>query len=73
LAATAKALGRKLLVGLGTIVTLETLLTWHRRLIAQNYDGSKKRSPGRPRKAEEIERLMVRMAKENRTWGYRRI
>jgi hypothetical protein len=73
LAAKAKGLGRKLLVELGTIVTPETLLAWHRRLIAQKYDCSKKRGPGRPRKSAEIERLVVRMAKENRTWGYRRI
>jgi putative transposase len=73
LAAKAKGLGRKVLVELATIVTPETLLAWHRRLIAQKYDGSKKREPGRPRKAEEIEALVVRMAKENRTWGYRRI
>jgi len=73
LAVKAKGLGRKVLVELGTIVTPETLLAWHRRLIAQKYDGSKKRSPGRPRTAEEIEKLVVRMANENRTWGYRRI
>jgi hypothetical protein len=69
LAAKAKTLGQKVLVELGTIVTPETLLTWHHRLIAQKYDGSKKRGPGRPRKAEEIERLVVRMAKENRCVG----
>jgi hypothetical protein len=32
-----------------TIVTPETLLVWHRKLIAQKYDGSKHRGPGRPR------------------------
>jgi transposase InsO family protein len=73
LAAKAKGLGRKVLVELGTIVSPETLLAWHRRLIAQKYDGSKKRGPGRPRKPKEIETLVVRMANENRTWGYRRI
>jgi hypothetical protein len=73
LAAKAKGLGRKMLVELGTIVTPETLLAWHRRLIAQEYDGSKKRGPGRPRKAKEVETLVLRMANENRTWGYRRI
>jgi len=73
LAAKAKALGRKLLVELGTIVTPETLLAWHRRLIARKYDGSKKRGPGRPRTAEEIEALVVSLANGNRTWGYRRI
>src|SRR6516164_1824394 len=73
LAAKAKGLGRKVLVELGTIVTPDTLLAWHRRLIAQKYDGCKKRGPGRPRTAEEIERLVVRLANENRTGGYRRI
>jgi hypothetical protein len=45
LAAKAKGLGRKLLYELDTIVTPETLMAWHRRLIAQKYDGSKKRDP----------------------------
>ena len=58
---------------MATIVTPETLLAWHRRLIAQKYDGSRQRGRGRPRKSEEIEDLVVRMAKENRRWGYRRI
>jgi transposase InsO family protein len=73
LATKAKGLGRNVLLELNTIVTPETLLALHRRLIAQKYDGSKKRGPGRPRKSEEIERLVVRLATENRTWGYRRI
>jgi len=46
---------------------------WHRKLIAQKYDGSGKRAPRRPRKADEIEPLVIRMAEENRGWGYRRI
>ena len=73
LAAKAKGLGSKLLREVATIVTPEILLAWHRRLIAQKYDGSGKRGCGRPRKSEEIEDLVVRMAKENRSWGYRRI
>ena len=73
LAAKAKGLGRKLLAEVATIVTPETLLAWHRKLIAQKYDGSGKRGPGRPRTAGEIEALVVRMAEENRDWGYRRI
>ena len=73
LAAKAKGLGRKLLREVATIVTPETLLAWHRKLIAQKYDGSGKRGPGRPRTAGEIEALVVRMAEENRDWGYRRI
>ena len=73
LAATAKDLGRKLLAEVATIVTPETLLAWHRKPIAQKYDGSGKRGPGRPRTAGEIEALVVRLAVENRDWGYRRI
>jgi hypothetical protein len=73
LAAKAKGLGRKLFQEVATIVTPETLLAWHRRLIAQKYDGSRQRGRGRPRKPVEIEDLVVRMAKENRGWGYRRI
>ena len=54
-----------------TIVKPETLLAWHRKLIAHKYDG-RKRGPGRPSTAEQIEVLLVRMAEENRDWGYRR-
>jgi hypothetical protein len=73
LAAKPKRLGRKLLAEVATIVTPETLLAWHRKLIAEKYDGSAKRRPGRPCTAAEIETLVVRMAMENRDWGYRRI
>ena len=73
LAPKAKLVGRKLLAEVATIVTPETLLAWHRRLIARKYDGTSKRAPGRPRKSEEIEALVVRFAEENRDWGYRRI
>ena len=73
LAVKAKGLGRKLLAELATIVTPETLLAWHHRLIAKKYDGSDRRGPGRPRTGAEIEALVIRMAAENRSWGYRRI
>ena len=73
LAAKAKMLGRRILREVATIVTPETLLAWHRKLIAQKYDGTGKRGPGRPRTGGEIEALVVRMAEENRDWGYRRI
>jgi transposase InsO family protein len=42
-------------------------------LIAQKYDGTAHGAPGRPRTAGEIESLVLRMAEENRDWGYRRI
>ena len=73
LAVRAKALGRRVLAEVATIVTPETLLSWYRKLIAQKYDGTAHRSPGRPRMAGEIEALVVRLAEENRDWGYRRI
>ena len=73
LAAKAKKLGRKLLAQVATIVTPETLLAWHRKLIAQKYDGSSFRTPGRRPTGREIADLIVRMAEENRGWGYRRI
>jgi len=49
------------------------LLAWHRKLIAQKYDGSGRRGPGRPRTAAQIEALVLRMAEENRDGGYRRM
>ena len=74
LAAKGKALGRKLLGEIATIVTPETILAWHRKLIAKHWDHSKKRkSPGRPRIMTEIRRLIVRFATENPTWGYTKI
>ncbi len=66
-------LGRKILAEIATIVTPETLLAWHRKLIAQKYDGSSNSGPGRPSTTGEIEALIVRIANENRQWGYWRI
>src|SRR5215471_7657338 len=73
LAAKAKKLGRKILAQVATIVTPQTLLAWHRKLIAQKYDGSAHRTPGRPLTPTEISDLVIRMAEENGGWGYRRI
>ena len=73
LAVKAKAVGRKGLFEIDTLVTPDTLLRWHRQLIARKCDGSEKRRPGRPRTAIEIEKLIVRMARENPRWGYTRI
>ena len=72
LAALAHPLGRARLKAVATLVTPDTLLRWYHRLIAQKFDGSTKRRPGgRPRVAEEVEQLGMRMAEENPTWGYR--
>jgi len=73
LAAKGKALGSKVLREVCTLVTPETLLRWYRTLIAKKYDGSAKRGPGRPRMEESIPELVVRMAKEDLSWGYGRI
>ena len=73
LARKAKVVGRAALKELACIVTPDTLLRWHRELIAKKYDGSLKRKPGRPRSSQEIQALIVQMAKDNHTWGYRRI
>jgi len=69
LAAKAKKLSRKILTQVATIVTPQTLLAWHRKLIAKKYDGSTYRTSGRPRTPTEIADLVGRMAEENRTWG----
>ena len=73
LAAKGKALGRKLLGQVCTLVTPETVLRWYRTLIARKYDGSAKRGAGRPPVRQSVEQLVVRMAKENISWGYGRI
>jgi putative transposase len=54
-------------------VTPATLLAWHRKMAAAKYDTSRRRTPGRPPKSPSIARLVVRLAKENPLWGYRRI
>ena len=73
LAVKGKALGRKVLQQMAGIVTPDTILRWYRTLVAKKVDGSKKRGRGRPRTAEEIAALLVRMAGENPTWGYTRL
>src|SRR3981189_3274207 len=67
-------LGRKVLAEVANVARPDTILAWYRKLIALKFDGSKaRRSPGRPRIKREVEQLIVRMAKENRDWGYDRI
>jgi putative transposase len=53
-------------------VTPETLLRWHRALIKRRWTYPH-RQPGRPSTVPELRRLILRMAAENPTWGYRRI
>src|SRR5215831_8394781 len=66
LAVTAKKVGRKVLEQIATVVTPETLLAWHRRLIARKYDGSAYRTLGRPSTGKDTTTIVLRMAQENR-------
>jgi transposase InsO family protein len=74
LAELGKRLGKQALKEVASIVTPDTILAWHRKLIAKKYDGSEHRQAlGRPTIDAELEALVVRIAQENRTWGYDRI
>jgi transposase InsO family protein len=73
LAVLGNRLARKALAEVATIATPETILRWYRELVAQKSAGSQQGGPGRPRKREQIADLVLRMAKENETWGYTRI
>jgi hypothetical protein len=72
LARKAKALGRKALLELDTIVSPDTLMRWHRRLVAQKRNFAARRRPGRPGIMRQISELIVRMARDNPGWGYTR-
>jgi hypothetical protein len=72
LAAKGKPLGRKVLRQIATIVTPDTILAWHRKLIAAKWTYPHKRI-GRPGVMKEIRGLIVQMATENPNWGYARI
>ncbi len=56
----------------GWIVTPDTLIRWHRRRMARRWT-QPSRGPGRPPTSDEIRRLVLRLAAENPTWGYRGI
>jgi putative transposase len=73
LARLGKRLGRSVLNDACCAFSPDTILKWHRRLVARKYDGSKKRVPGRGRISEELEQLIIQIARKNKTWGYRRI
>jgi transposase len=74
LAEIAKRLGRKALQDMAWVAKPDTLLAWYRKLIAQKFDGSKRRgSSGRPRLDLAVEDVVVKLAKENSSWGYDRI
>jgi len=74
LAVKGKILGREVLEQLATIVTPDTILRWHRELVARHWDYSRRRKDvGRPPLSKEIVELVLRIARESPTWGYDRI
>src|SRR5262245_12609654 len=74
LAIKGKILGRKLLEQLAGIVTPDTILRWHRELVARKSDYSQQRQKvGRPPVSKEIVELVLRIARESPSWGYDRI
>jgi putative transposase len=74
LAEIGQKLGKQALEQVATIVKPNTILAWHRKLVAQKFDGSQQRkAQGRPKIDQELEALVVRMAQENRSWGYDRM
>jgi putative transposase len=74
LAEIGKKLDKKALEEVASLVKPETILAWHRTLVSQKFDGSKQRKAlGRPSIDQELEDVVVRMAQENRSWGYDRI
>jgi putative transposase len=69
LAVHGKALGRKLLGEIATLFTPDTILRWHRQLVAQKWDHSDKRgSMGRPATPQDVVDLILQFAKENPNW-----
>jgi hypothetical protein len=74
LAEIGKKLGKQALQEIAKAAKPDTILGWHRTLVARKFDGSAQRKArGRPRVDKELEDLVVQMARENRTWGYDRV
>src|SRR5262249_55306085 len=73
LARKAKAVGRRKLLALGTIVTPDTLLRWFRVLVARKWAYPSKAAPGRPPVNPEVEKLVLRLIEQNPSWGSDRI
>jgi transposase InsO family protein len=55
------------------LFTPETVLRWHRALVRRKWTYRQHRAAGRPRLGAELEELILRLARENPSWGYSRI
>ncbi|GAA4582092.1 hypothetical protein GCM10023176_62880 [Micromonospora coerulea] len=56
------------------LVRPDTVLRWHRDLLTRRHAAnSRPKRPGRPRTVRSIRALVLRLARENPSWGYRRI
>lgn len=74
LAVKGKILGRQRLQEIGSLFTPDTILRWHRKLVAEKWDYTNRRNTtGRPAVSAEIRELVLQMARENPGWGYDRI
>lgn len=74
LAALLHRLPRHVLKGLPLVVRPDTVLRWHRDMVARRHARrSRPRHPGRPRTVRSIRALVLRLARENPGWGYRRV
>src|SRR5258705_1467708 len=74
LAALLHRLPKDVLRGLRLLVRPDTILRWHRDLIARRHAAvSRPKRPGRPRTLRSIRVLVLRLARENPSWGYRRL
>jgi predicted cupin superfamily sugar epimerase len=72
LAVKGEALGRALLKGISTLVQPDTILDWHRRLVAKKWTYARG-AHGNAEAMKEITKHVLRMARENPTWGYDRL
>ena len=74
LAALLHRLPRDVLGRFRLLVQPDTVLRWHRDLLARRHAArSRPRHPGRPRTVRSVRLLVLRLARENPSWGYRRI
>ena len=72
LAALLHRLPRNVLKRLHLVVRPDTVLRWHRDVVARRH-AQRPRHPGRPRTVRSIRVLALRLARENPAWGYRRV